>query len=39
MTESAKEKLDAFTPSKVGQIGMVVRNARSSAEYFSRRTT
>lgn len=36
MTESAKEKLDSFTPSKVGQIGMVVRNARSSAEYFSR---
>lgn len=36
MVENAKEKLAAFTPSKVGQIGMVVRDARSSAEYFSR---
>lgn len=36
MTRYSKEKGNGRAPSKAGQIGMVVRNARRSAEYFSR---
>jgi hypothetical protein len=36
MARCTKDKAQAFTPSRVGQVGMVVRNARRSAEHFSR---
>jgi hypothetical protein len=36
MPKTAIENINTFTPSKVGQIGMVVRDAKRSAENFSK---
>jgi hypothetical protein len=36
MPDIVMGKINSFIPSKVGQIGMVVRDAKRSAEYFSK---
>jgi catechol 2,3-dioxygenase-like lactoylglutathione lyase family enzyme len=36
MTKNITDKIEVSAPSKVGQIGIVVRDTRRAAEYFSR---